>query len=174
MRVDVGSGEGADAMWLAERGWRVLAIDISTVALERSAELAAKAAPGVPGRIEWRQADLLTWTPAPRAFDLVSAQFMQLTAPERDALICRLAAAVAPGGTLLIVGHHPSDLETTVRRPRGAGVLYGPEAITPLLNPGQWKIVVQEARPRSAADPEGRTVTVHDTAHVRAHRRPVE
>lgn len=168
--LDVGSGEGADAMWLAERGWRVLAVDISIVALERSAALALKAAPGVPGRIEWKQADTLTWTPAPGAFDLVSAQFMQLPAEERDPLFCRLSAAVAPGGTLLIVGHHPSDLETTVRRPRGTGVLYPPEDITPLLDPGQWEFVVCEARARSAVDPEGRTVTVHDTV-VRAQRR---
>lgn len=171
--LDVGSGEGADALWLAERGWRVLAVDISIVAIERSAALAEKAAPGVPARIEWKQADILTWSPAPGAFDLVSAQFMQLPAEVRDPLFRRLAAAVAPGGTLLIVGHHPSDLETTVRRPRGADVLYGPEAITPLLDPGHWKILVGAARARSAVDPEGRTVTVHDTV-VRAHRRAGE
>ncbi|HEV8022988.1 MAG TPA: class I SAM-dependent methyltransferase [Candidatus Lustribacter sp.] len=168
--LDVGSGEGADAMWLAERGWRVLAVDISTVALERSAALAAKAAPGVPARIEWKQADILTWSPEPGAFDLVSAQFMQLPAEDRDPFFRRLAAAVAPHGTLLVVGHHPSDLETTARRPRGAGVLYPPEAIASLLHAGQWEIVASEARPRSAVDPEGRTVTVHDTV-VRALRR---
>jgi trans-aconitate methyltransferase len=169
--LDVGSGEGADAMWLAERGWRVLAVDISRVALERSAALAAQLGPVVAERIEWRQADVHEWSPAPGAFELVSAQFMQLPAEERDGLLFRLAAAVAPGGTLLVVGHHPSDLETTVRRPRGAGVLYPAGDVVALLDPGLWDVLAADARPRSAVDPEGRTVTVHDTV-VRAQRRP--
>jgi SAM-dependent methyltransferase len=170
--LDVGSGEGADAMWLAERGWRVLAVDISRVALERSAGLAAKAGPEVAARIEWRQADVREWSPAAGAFDLVSAQFMQQPPEVRAPLFSRLAAAVAPGGTLLIVGHHPSDLATTVRRPRGAGVLYTAEDVTALLDPGLWDVLVAAARARSAVDPEGRTVTVtvHDTV-VRAQRR---
>lgn len=167
--LDVGSGEGADAIWLAARGWRVLAVDISIVALERSASLAEAAGADVARRIEWKQVDVLTWSPAEAAFDLVSAQFMQLPAEARDPLFRRLAAAVAPHGTLLVVGHHPSDLETTARRPRGAGVLYPPEAIVSLLDPAGWEIAVREARGRSAVDPEGRTVTVHDTV-VRAHR----
>jgi SAM-dependent methyltransferase len=168
--LDVGSGEGADAMWLADRGWHVLAVDISRVALERSAELAAQGGPAIAARIEWRQADVLEWSPEPGAFDLVSAQFMQLAADARDPLFSRLAAAVAPGGTLLIVGHHPSDLETTVRRPRGAGVLYAADEVAALLDPGTWDVRVSEARPRSAVDPQGRSVTVHDTV-VRAQRR---
>jgi trans-aconitate methyltransferase len=169
--LDVGSGEGADAMWLAARGWRVLAVDISRVALERSGALVAQLGPGVAERIEWRQADVRAWSPAAAAFGLVSAQFMQLPPEERHALFSRLAAAVAPGGTLLVVGHHPSDLETTVRRPRGAGVLYPAGDVTALLDPSAWEVLVAEARPRSAVDRQGRTVTVHDTV-VRAQRRP--
>lgn len=168
--LDVGSGEGADAMWLAARDWRVLAVDISHVALERSAALAAQAGAEVAARITWRRADVLEWSPDANAFGLVSAQFMQQPAEVRDPLFCRLAAAVAPGGTLLIVGHHPSDLETTVRRPRGAGVLYGPADVVALLDPEGWDVLVGAARARSAVDPEGRTVTVHDTV-VRAQRR---
>ena len=168
--LDVGSGEGADAMWLAERGWRVLAVDISIVALERSAALAAAAGPALAERIVWKQADILTWSPDPGAFDLVSAQFMQLAPPDRDPVFRRLAAAVGPGGTLLVVGHHPSDLETTVRRPRGAGVLYAAAEIAALLEPAAWEVLEATARERSAVDPEGRTVTVRDTV-VRALRR---
>ena len=168
--LDVGSGEGADAMWLAERGWNVLAVDISQVALERSAALAAQAGTQIASRIEWRQADVRTWSPPAAAFDLVSAHFMQLTADERDPLFSRLAAAVAPGGTLLVVGHHPSDVETTVRRPRGAGVLYPAEDVVALLDRQVWDVQIAAKRPRSASDAEGRTVTVHDTV-VRAQRR---
>src|ERR1700738_3548715 len=74
--LDVGSGEGADAIWLAERRWQVTGIDVSTVALERAALLAAAAGQDVADRITWQQADILTWDPAQRQFDLVSAQFM--------------------------------------------------------------------------------------------------
>ena len=150
--------------------WRVLAVDISRVALERSAALAAQAGPDVAARIAWRQADVNEWSPEANAFNLVSAQFMQQPAEVRDPLFCRLAAAVALGGTLLIVGHHPSDLETTVRRPRGAGVLYAPADVVALLDPRGWDVLVAAVRARSAVDPEGRTVTVHDTV-VRAQRR---
>jgi SAM-dependent methyltransferase len=169
--LDAGCGEGADAVWLAQRGWEVVATDISRVALGRAARHARDAAPAAAARIEWRHVDLLVNAPEQGAFDLVSAQFMQLPPHQRGPLFFCLAAAVAPGGTLLVVGHHPSDLETTVRRPRGTGVLYAAEDVLAVLDRGVWNVLVSVARPRSAVDPEGRTVTVHDTV-VRAQRRP--
>ncbi len=165
--LDVGCGEGADAVWLAERGWHVTAIDISGVALERARKAATNAP--VSERIDWRQGDIATWTPE-RSYDLVSAQFMQLAPPLRDAVFRRLAAAVAIGGTLLIVGHHPSDLETTVRRPRMPGVLYTAEEIAGLLHPQAWETLVQAARPRDVTDASGAAVIVHD-AVLRSRRR---
>jgi SAM-dependent methyltransferase len=105
--LDVGSGEGADAIWLAAQGWRVTALDVSQVALDKAAVHAADA--GVADAIAWRRADLSTWPGEPRAYDLVSAQFMYLDQPALTTLYRQLAAAVAPGGTLLLVGHHPID-----------------------------------------------------------------
>lgn len=169
--LDVGSGEGADAIWLAESGWRVTAVDISIVALERSAAAAEKAGVDVAGRIAWHRADVIEWGPEHGAYDLVSAQFMQLPKDVRDPVFQRLAAAVAPGGTLLIVGHHPSDLETTVRRPRGAGLLYTPDDVAALLEPGRWNVLVSAARARGVTDGEGRPATVHDSV-LRAVRLP--
>src|SRR6478735_6817610 len=67
--LDVGCGEGGDALWLAEQGWRVTAPDVSQVALDRAAAL------DVDGRVEWRQADLTASAPTPGSFDLVSAQY---------------------------------------------------------------------------------------------------
>ena len=117
--LDVGSGEGADAIWLASLGWTVTGVDVSTVALERSAMRAAQLGAEIAGRITWKQADILTWEPAPEQFDLVSAQFMQgLPGPEREFLQRRLAEAVSAGAVLLIVGHHPSDMETSCGGPR--------------------------------------------------------
>jgi SAM-dependent methyltransferase len=168
--LDVGSGEGADAIWLAERGWRVTAVDISTVALERSAAVAARSGSDVASRIAWQQADVIEWEPPANAYDLVSAQFMQLGKDVRDAVFRRLAGAVAPGGTLLVVGHHPSDLQTTVRRPRGEGVLYPADEVAALLDGAAWNVIVNDARPRTVVDGEGRSVTVHD-AVLRAERK---
>jgi SAM-dependent methyltransferase len=165
--LDVGCGEGADAIWLAERGWRVTAADISSVALERArtAEMSVDAA----GRIDWLHIDLVKCDPPAPAYDLVSAHFMHLPKEPRDVLFRRLAALVKPGGTLLVVGHHPSDLQTTARRPRRPGVLYTAADIAALLEPGDWDVIVNEARERSTTDPDGRTITIHD-AVLRARR----
>jgi SAM-dependent methyltransferase len=105
--LEVGAGEGADAIWLAERGWQVTALDVSQVALDKAARHAADR--GVGDAIEWRQVDLSAWTGEPSAHDLVSAQFMYLDQPALTRLYRQLGEAVAPGGTLLLVGHHPID-----------------------------------------------------------------
>jgi hypothetical protein len=89
-----------------------------------------------------------------------------------DAIFRRLAAAVAPGGVLLIVGHHPSDLQTSVRRPPLPEVLYAPDQVTALLEPAAWDIAISTARERSAVDREGRTVPVHDTVVFARRRTP--
>jgi SAM-dependent methyltransferase len=105
--LDVGAGEGADAIWLAEQGWQVTALDISQVALDKAAAHAASRGSGTT--ITWQRADLAAWTGEPGTYDLVSAQFMYLDQPALRHLYRRLGDAVAPGGTLLLVGHHPVD-----------------------------------------------------------------
>ena len=162
MALDVGSGEGADAIWLAEQGWQVTGIDVSMVALERAAQLAAAAGQDVADRITWQQADILTWDPAPRQFDLVSAQFMHLPRSAREVVYRRLAAAVRRAGSLLIVGHHPSDVETTMRRPHLSDLFFTAEQVAAGLDPHDWQIVVVASPERQATDSEGRAVTISD------------
>jgi SAM-dependent methyltransferase len=160
--LDVGSGEGADAIWLAVRGWHVTGIDVSTVALDRAAERAAKAGKEVSDRISWRQTDILSWDPAPQQFDLVSAQFMHLPRSAREVVYHRLAVAVRPGGSLLIVGHHPSDLETTMRRPNLPDLFFTADQVAVGLDPNEWHVIVAAAPERQTLDPEGRPVTIRD------------
>jgi SAM-dependent methyltransferase len=168
--LDVGSGEGADAIWLAARGWTVTAVDISAVALERAAAHAAASGDEVAGRITWLHEDLLTWDPGRERFDLVSAQFMQLPSPERENLHARLAAAVRPGGTLLIVGHHADDMHVNVGRPEAQRLFASAGQLAATLDPDEWEVVVADAIGRPATDLDGQPVTVTD-AVLRAVRR---
>jgi 2-polyprenyl-3-methyl-5-hydroxy-6-metoxy-1,4-benzoquinol methylase len=163
--LDVGSGEGGDAIWLAQRGWQVTAADLSTVALERAAGHAEAA--GVAERITWLHVDFTAEVPA--GFDLVSAQFMQLPSAQVDVLQRRLAAAVNPGGTLLVVGHDFSDTETTIRRPKIPDMFYTAADVAARLDPDGWEVLVAEARPRQAPDADGTVITIHD-AVLRARR----
>ncbi len=168
--LDVGSGEGADVLWLAEHGWTVTGADISEVALRRSAELAEQTGAEIAARITWQQADMLTWTPEPAHFDLVSAQFMHLPTSARESLHRRLAAAVRPGGTLLVVSHHPADLEVeSMRRPDMPDMFATAEQMAVVLDPTEWAIETT-APQRQAKDPDGNVVTISD-AVLRAVRR---
>ena len=170
LALDVGCGEGADAIWLAERGWRVTATDISAVALERGRAQASVAGDDVARRIDWLRADVLTWEPPPAGYDLVSAHFIHFANPQRDIVFRRLAGAVKPHGTLLIVAHHPSDLQTTARRWPMPEYFYTAEDITASLEANRWDVRVAESRARETSDPTGQTITIHDTI-VRAQRR---
>ena len=125
--------------------------------------------PGVE-RITWRREDLLSWVPEPERFDLVSAHYMHLPTGELEAWHRRLAAAVRPGGTLLVVGHHPDDLHANVGRVGTADRFWSAEAIAASLDPGRWEVVVADAPGRSATDLDGQPVTVRDTV-LRAARR---
>jgi len=162
--LDVGCGEGADALWLAERGWRVTAADISTTALDRAAAHAAAAQ--LADRVDWTHNDLRQQPPAEGAYDLVSAQYMHLPSEARRNLFARLAAAVAPGGTLLIVGHHPSDLRTSAHRMHFPDMMFTGEEVAASLDPGTWDVLAAEARPRTVADPEGHEIVIHDAVLV--------
>jgi SAM-dependent methyltransferase len=168
--LDVGAGEGADAIWLASRGWHVTAVDLSTVALERASAHASESGPDIAARIDWVHEDVTSWDPGPGRYDLVSAQYLHLPPGPRQAMLAHLEAAVAPGGTLLIVGHHPSDLQTTVPRPNLPDLLITADDMAAGLDPARWTVITNAAPGRTATDPDGNQVTIHD-AVLRAVRR---
>ncbi|WP_354697914.1 hypothetical protein DSM112329_03572 [Paraconexibacter sp. AEG42_29] len=113
--LDLGCGQGGDAIWLAAAGWTVTAVDVAQSALDVAAALAAEA--GVSGAISWERHDLAATFPA-GSFDLVASTFMHSpVAFPRTQVLKAAAAAVRPGGTLLVIGHAPSpehqhDLQT--------------------------------------------------------------
>ncbi len=96
--LDVGSGKGADVLWLASRGWDVTGVDVSPVALARSAQHAEQAGPQITARTTWAQADLLTFAPPADSYDLVSAQFMHLPGPARSRCTGGSPQLSAPAG----------------------------------------------------------------------------
>ncbi len=171
--LDAGSGEGGDALWLAGRGWHVTAVDFSTVALARAAALAAVL--GVAGRIEWVPADLDVWTPAEGSFDLVTAHYLHARWNDRPALFRRLAAAVAPGGTLLVVGHLLGEAgghehENGQLQERDLKAFYTAEDVAAMLDPGEWPDVVPEVRDRDPQAAERTGNSVPDTVLVARRR----
>jgi SAM-dependent methyltransferase len=168
--LDVGCGEGADAVWLAGRGWRVTGVDFAATALARAAAGAAAVGEEVAARIEWVRADVTRWTPEPGGFDLVSAQFMHLPTEQRRALFARLTDAVRPGGQLLVVGHDFSDIEAGAHRPPEPDRFFTAQEVAASLDPAIWEVLVAESRPRPAHQHEGEDITVSD-AVVRARRK---
>ena len=171
--LDVGCGPGADALWLASRGWHVTAVDVSSTALRRARDRARTSGHEVAARIDWVHADLTGWDPGEARFDLVTSHYVQVPGPPQD-LFRRLASWVAPGGTLLVVGHdsaHPEQDDGTRKHgdhPHPPGIR--PEQVTTNLPQTEWEIVAAEARIHLAARPEpAGAVTLHDVL-VRARR----
>ena len=167
--LDVGCGEGADAVWLASRGWSVTGADVSGVALRRAAEHAEQA--GVADRTSWVRVDLLAGDPLPQGFDLVTAAFLHVPREDLAAVWERVAAAVAPGGTLLVTAHHPDDAVSGLRNPALARLMLTPDDVVGTLDPASWTVQVAAAQSREQ-DVEGTPTQVTDTV-VRAVRREV-
>lgn len=179
--LDAGCGEGADALWLAERGWQVTGIDVSGVALERARAAAERA--GTADRITFGLGDLRTAAPPVRAYDLVSAQYLHLPSAVRRPAYAALADAVAPGGTLLLVGHHPRDLDGPMPRPQDRDLFADEQELAAALDgrdreagadvgrDAGWEVLVAEARPHPATHPDGHEVTVYDAVLAARRRR---
>ncbi|GIE95537.1 class I SAM-dependent methyltransferase [Paractinoplanes rishiriensis] len=146
--LDAGCGHGAESLWLAAGGWRVTAVDFAETALEHARSAAESA--GLADRIDWVRGDLGVWEPPPGRFDLVVCLYVHVAGPVRE-MVRRLAAGVAPRGTLLLVGHRPIDPATGRETAAAAQVQVSVEDATGALDPHEWEILVAEERPRAAA-----------------------
>ncbi|MDQ2698879.1 MAG: class I SAM-dependent methyltransferase [Actinomycetota bacterium] len=163
--LDLGAGEGGDALWLARRGWRVTAVDISPTAL------AAGAAQQRAGdEVEWVAADLAEWMP-PRSYDLVAASFLHSTVElPRERILRRGAEAVAAGGALVIIGHAGVPHWATAEHAHADGPdLPTPEQVlASLFGPGStlvradWSVVTAGLVERVATAPDGSQGSIED------------
>lgn len=173
--LDAGCGGGAEAIWLATRGWQVTAADIATAALARAAERAA--ASGVAERVQWVQADLCAWEPDAQ-YDLVTTHYAHPAMPQLE-FYDRIASWVAPAGTLLIVGHLHHDAvggdghghahgHGGAEPPASASVTAA--AITARLDPAVWELGTAQESHRTLTGHGGHAVSLHDVV-VKATRR---
>jgi SAM-dependent methyltransferase len=160
--LDLGSGEGGDALWLAGEGWTVTGVEIAGNAIARAAAAADRA--GLADRLTWVEHDLADWTTHER-FDLVSASFLHspVSFPRREVLR-RAAGLVATGGHLLVVGHaHFPPWSGHDDHPHAEPLLRAAEQVADLaLDPAAWTTVVAEDRTRSVVAPDGRPAELDD------------
>ena len=162
--LDAGAGEGGDVLWLAERGWDVTALEFSEAGRRRIGERASAA--GLADRVSLRGDDVRELDTAGETWDLVTAFFVHLPEGGMVDATRRLAAAVAPGGTLLVVGHHPGDM------PPGSPMAmhcHTAAELAAALDDDAW-IVTAEDRPRVAGSEHGAGHHLRDTV-LRAVRR---
>ena len=162
--LEVGCGEGADAIWLAEQGFSVTAIDASPKALGRgeSERRSRVSQDGKRRDIRWVALDAISDplpTP-PEQYDLVTAHFVHIPKEERKILWTKLVGAVAPGGTLLIVGHSKEDLEAGLRRPPEELLFDRRELMAAMPRSWSHREVTLEQREQTSA--EGHTVIASD------------
>lgn len=161
--VDLAAGEGRNAVWLAERGWGVDAVDFSAVALAKAERLAAER--GV--RLHTVCSDLTVWSAPDAAYDLALIAYLHLPRPQVAQVLRLAATAVRTGGTLLLVGHDASNPGQGFGGPQDPGVLYTAEQIAAEWRP-YARILRAEAVTRPVDSPEGPRTAVD--ALVRAER----
>lgn len=184
--LDLGCGEGGDAVWMATQGWQVTAVDISATATARGAEGAQEA--GVAEALTWVSENLSTWR-TDESFDLVTASFFHSNVElQRTEILRRAAGRVRPGGHLLIVSHvfeTPEDIPPWALRHLETDDPEDPalqEKLSELLTPDdeivalalsddEWEVAIKEVRPHEVTGPDGHESAVIKDGVVLLRRR---
>jgi SAM-dependent methyltransferase len=167
--LDLACGEGRNARWLAERGWQVIAMDFSPVAIEKGRRLAEELPDGPASQIDWQVGDALE-TPLPDDLDLVVIAYLQVPAAERSKVMRRAFAALAAGGTLFVIGHDTSNLTEGTGGPPDPAVLYNAADVLGDVADEPLEVVRAErvARTVEGIDEHGSEGTAWDVlVHVR-------
>lgn len=153
--LDLAGGEGRNALWLVERGWSADVVDFSGVALERARRLAEERLGERASALGTVHADLATYEPDPRSYDLVLVVYFQVAAELRNAVVGRAAAAVAPGGRLFVVAHDSDNLEHGVGGPQDPAVLYRAQDLVADVDGSGLQVVRAEQVRRAVATDAG-------------------
>jgi len=164
--LDLGAGEGRNAVWLAQQGWQVTAVDFSEVGLNKASRLAAAA----EVKVLTVCADLTTYCPPAAAFDLVVLLYLHLPAPLRQVIHRRTAQAVAAGGLLVVVGHDATNLVDGYGGPQDPDLLFSPDDVRNDLIGSGLSVEKAERVRRTVETPDGQPEAID--ALVRARRVP--
>lgn len=160
--LDLGCGEGADAIWLAQQGWQATGIDISSTAIRRALDAAERAGLDAD-RVRFLAADLATVPPG--EFDLVTASFFHSPVEHpREEILQQALARVAPGGHLLITSHAGLPSWADASHPHADHRFLSPtEELEQLaLDPSAWDVVLAETRVREVTSPDGEAASIDD------------
>lgn len=118
--LDLACGEGRNARWLASRGWQVVGLDFSPIAIDKAQQVSAE--------VDWRVGDVLT-AELPAPLDLVVVTYLQLPAAERRTALRRAFETLETGGTLFVVAHDSTNLTEGSGGPQDPRVLYTAEDV---------------------------------------------
>lgn len=127
--IDLAAGEGRNAIWLAEQGWDSTAVDYSDVAIDKARQIADRRGVTITTEV----ADLTEYVPTPAGYDLVLVAYLQIPGDQMDPILRKAAAAVAPGGTFLLVCHDRENLEHGYGGPQHPDVLTSPDQVVAAL-----------------------------------------
>jgi len=156
--LDLAAGEGRNALWLAERGWQVTAVDFSRVGLEKARALQRRHPRGAQLQVEWVHADVLTYDCGPTRYDLALLAYLQLDAEQRQTAVRRAFASLRVGGTLFLVAHDSTNLTEGTGGPTDPEVLFTAEEVLGDLDGERFEV--------EQAGRVARAVPVEDPAHT--------
>lgn len=152
--LDVAAGEGRNALWLAERGWDVTAVDFSRVALDKGRVLQSRHERGADLAIRWVLADALTHDLGTQAFDLTLVAYLHLPADQRRSVIRRSFRSLRPDGTFFLIAHDSTNLAEGTGGPQDAEVLFTAEDVLADLDGERFDVIRAERVPRSVPAPQ--------------------
>ena len=151
--LDLAAGEGRNALWLAERGWQVTAVDFSRAGLDKGRALQQRHERGAELRVDWVHADVLTYGAEPASYDLVVLAYLQLTADQRRTAARRGFEALRVGGTFLVVAHDSTNLTEGTGGPTDPAVLFTAEEVLGDLDGERFEVERAERVARTVVAP---------------------
>jgi SAM-dependent methyltransferase len=153
--LDFECGEGRNALWLADRGWQVTAVDFSRVGLDKGRALQQRHPRAADLQVDWVHADVLAYDTGPAAYDLVLLAYLQLAADQRQTAVRRAFLALRPGGTFFLVAHDSTNLTEGTGGPGDASVLFTAEEVLADLDGERFEVERAERVTRSVPSDDG-------------------